>query len=140
MSVKVQIIIAEDLEIYPTGTTGQVNKVVNPVLKMRVPFIPAGLTFTISIITTGIDFTKDNDFSIAVIDPEKNEADKDYYLYYTGIQKINATNNQTDNFNFNIDLKNSPFRREGLFKVVLMIEDELFEHEFEVVANENLSK
>lgn len=139
MNIRAQIIIAEDLEIHPLGDIGQINKIVNPVLKMRVPFIPAGLTFTVSIITTGIDFSKDNNFSIALVDPEKQEADKDYYLYNTGLKKITANNNVTDNFNFNVDLKNTPFRREGIFKVILKIEEESFEQEFEVVADENLS-
>lgn len=138
MAISAQIIIAEDLEVIPTGNMGEMNKIVNPILKMRVPFIPAGLTFVVSIITTGIDFSKDNNFSIKIIDPSLEETDKNYILYTSGEGVIHANNNKTDNFNFNLNLKNIPFRREGSFKVIMNIEDQIFSQEFEVVADENL--
>lgn len=141
MSIMAQIIIAEELETHQVGNNAEVNKLINPILKMRVPFIPAGLTFTISIITMGIDFTKDTNFSIAVIDPKKHNADEHYFLYDTGPQIIEGSStNTTDNFNFNIHLKNTPFRREGIFKVAFKIDGQKFEQEFYVVADENLSK
>lgn len=140
MTIKAQILIAEDLEVLPTSDGGQINKIVNPILKMRVPFIPAGLTFTVSIITTGIDFNKNHNFSIKIIDPSLDETDEKHFLYTSGEATIHANNNKTDNFNFNLDLKNIPFRREGLFKVIMNIDNKTFDQEFEVVADENLSK
>lgn len=139
MTVQAQIIVAEEIETFPTNEGGQLNKIVNPVLKMRVPFIPAGLTFTVTIITTGIDFSTNHNFSISLIDPEKEESDEHYLLYNTGDQILHKSNNLTDNFNFNINLKNIPFRREGWFKIILKLNGQEFDQEFEVVANENLS-
>ncbi|SFB91094.1 hypothetical protein SAMN04488102_101376 [Alkalibacterium subtropicum] len=140
MSINAQIIIAEDIETLPAGNNGQLTKMVNPVLKMRVPFIPAGLTFVVSVITTGIDFNKKHDFSIELVKEDSTDSGQDKVIYSTGSQILNPNKNVTDNFNFNIDLKNTPFREEGMYKVIFKIDGTSHSQQFEVVADENLLK
>lgn len=138
-NINVQIIVSEDMEVQSLGQ-GQIHKIVNSVLKMRVPFIPGGLTFAISIITSGINFNKPHDFEIYVENPRKNEGDEYKVLYTTGNQHMDPIPHQTDNFNFNIDLKNVAFFEEGVYNVVFMFDDKEYTHSFEIVANQKLTQ
>ncbi|MBT2732131.1 hypothetical protein [Carnobacterium sp. ISL-102] len=131
--VTVQIIVSEDMEIHQVGQS-QMTKVVNPALVMRVPFVPTGLSLAIMVITTGIDFSKEHKMTIKIFDPEKDET-----LYTTNENTLNLPNIVSDNFNFNLDLKNVPFKHNGMFEVHFILNGETTIHKFKVIGNEDLT-
>lgn len=131
--LNVQIIVSEDMEVHQVGQN-QINKVVSPALVMRVPFVPTGLSLAVTIVTAGIDFSKEHKLEIFIFDPEKKEK-----LYTTNESSFHLPNMTSDNFNFNLDLKNVPFKHNGTFEVHFVLDDEVVIHEFKVIGNEDLT-
>ena len=131
--IRVQIIVSEDMETHQIGQT-QLNKIVNPALVMRVPFVPTGLSLSIMVITTGIDFSTEHNMEIFIFDPSISDK-----LYTTGESSFNLPNMNSDNFNFNMDLKNVPFRHNGTFEVHFLLDGQSTIHKFDVIGNEDLT-
>lgn len=137
--MKVQIIVSEDIEARTTNQ-GQINTIINPLMKLRVPFIPAGITFAVTIITIGLDYNQSHTFEVMIEDPSLPDGDPQKKLYSTGIQYMPALGGASDNFNFNLQLKNVPFLRSGEYQVRLHFDErEDYIHTFEVIGNQDFS-
>lgn len=137
MEPKVQIVIAEQLQQQQSGQ-GQVrNLLVNPVIALRVPFIPGAVTFTISIMTYGIDFGMENKFQLEIHKME----DPTEIVYEIPEQKIEAgVIVQTDNFNFNFELTNTAFYSQGDFTVKFILNGQEHLQNFVLKADETLTR
>lgn len=134
--MRTQIIISEGMEIERNGQS-EINKIINPISVIRVPFIPAGLNFTITILTSGIDYDNIHKFTISVENPRSNGNDK--LLFTTGEQILQKMPGSTDNFNFNVDVRNVPIRTQGTYVVNFEFDEKVINQEFEVVGDEVFS-
>lgn len=137
MSYKAKIIISEQVMSENLNVGQRRSAVINPSLKFRTPFIPGALTFAISIVTTGLDYSKDLVFSLKVF----NKSNPSEIVFSLDNERVSGLNNNTlDNFGFDLSLSNQKFLSEGIYVVQFSIEDEedVFE-EFEIVADEVLN-
>lgn len=110
-----QIIFSENIEQQQNGPINTL-KVVNPILQINVPFLPTNFSFSMIAITSGLDFQNPHTIELKVENP-KGET-----LYSTGQQQIPALPN-TDNLNFNLDLKNIIFDNPGDYVGKLIIDN-----------------
>lgn len=113
----VKIIVSEDSNTHFDGGA-QTNTIVNPVYIMRAPFVPTALSIAITIMTTGFD-AGNYTVEVAVINVDKQKE-----IYTTGRNPV-YINENLDNFNFNLDLKNLPFMNEGKYIVRFNYEIEI---------------
>ena len=111
-----QIIFSESMEQQQNGPVNML-KVVNPILQINVPFLPTNYSFSMVALTSGIDFGKNHIIELKVENPDGK------VLYSTGQQQIPPLPN-TDNLNFNIDLKNIVFETAGSYKGRLIIDNQ----------------
>lgn len=133
--IKAKILVAEDIDSQsiPNTQGGSVNAVINPQVAFRLPFVPTAFSFAVMIIVVGMQANADYKVNIKVVNPINNEL-----LYDSGLNPVRFQN-VTDNFNFNLHLKNIPFYNQGDYKVVFKINDLTFEETFEIIASEELN-
>lgn len=128
----VKIIVSEDMTSQNQGNNNQTTVLINPVFVLRAPFVPTALSIAVLILTTGFEQGIQHDIRITVKNPTAEEL-----LYDSGINKIlNPIN--TDNFNFNLDLKNLPFMNEGQYIIEFFINDAYYSEVFFIKANKVL--
>lgn len=130
---KVQIIVADAVEqaTAPNGTV--VNRLVQPALMFKLPFVPSGLSFHIMILTTGFDLSKPVEFELEVVDNKNNQINDKI------VQTVPAMGNNFDNFNFNADLRNVPVMSKGVYKINVKLDGEIYSQEFIIDADKELS-
>lgn len=125
----VKFIVSEDIETHSITPNETKNIVINPILVMRTQYIPTSLSLALTVLVSGIDFTKENSIKIDLINDEKNNM-----VYTTGLTKIPANEVQeVDNFSFNLELRNVAFENEGMYKFIFEINGKEFTDRFRVV-------
>ena len=136
MEPKVQIVLAEQLQQQQSGQ-GQVrNVLVNPIIGLRVPFIPGAVTFTISVMTYGINFEKQNTFKLKIFKSD-DETSVPYEIETQTIEP--SLGMKVDNFNFNFELTNTPFYQEGEYIVAFTLNNKVHKEEFVIKADKILN-
>lgn len=133
--IKAKILVAEDIDSQNISNAqgGSINAVINPQIAFRLPFVPTAFSFAVMIMVVGMKADNDYKVSIKVVNPINNDL-----LYDSGLNPVRFQN-VTDNFNFNLHLKNIPFYNQGDYKVVFQIDELTFEETFEIIANEELN-
>lgn len=126
-NLHVKIIPCEDIDVQDSPTA-RFNSLINPQIKFRVPFVPTAFSFAIMIIVSGMYENTDYNIQINVIKDEN-------IVYTTGNNIINLPQ-VSDNFNFNLNLKNIAFYSSGEYKIQMKINEETFEDMFWVIAND----
>lgn len=135
MEPKVQIVLAEQLQQQQSGQGQLRNVLVNPIIGLRVPFIPGAVTFTISVMTYGISFEKQNTFKLKIFKLD----DETSVPYEIETQTIEPNlGMKADNFNFNFELANTPFYQEGEYIVEFTLNDKEHREEFVIKADQIL--
>lgn len=137
MSYKAKIIISEQVMNDGNSINQRRTAVINPSMKFRVPFIPGALTFAISIITSGLDYTKDFTFSLKVF----NKNNEEEVVFETENERIPGSNSayNVDNFGFDFSLSNQKFLSEGTYVVLFSVDGEKsIREEFDIIADEVL--
>ncbi len=129
MSKLCQIIISEAFEQtqLPNGST--INKVIQPILMFKLPFVPSTLTFQITVITTGYKLDKGLWFGYSITDAD----DKDVFIQPK--QSIPAIAQNFDNFNFNIEARNIQLMKPGSYFVKVFLDEDVVTQEFIVMAD-----
>lgn len=130
---KVQIIVADAVEQVTAPNGAVVNRLVQPALMFKLPFVPSGLSFHIMILTTGFDMSKPIEFELEVVDEKNNKINEVIK------QTVPAMGNTFDNFNFNADLRNVPVMSIGTYKINVKFDGELFSQEFMIDADKVLN-
>lgn len=125
MKSTVQIIISDDVETQQNGIAN-INKIVNPVLVLGAPLIPTALSFSITVITAGFDFSKMHTIELKVIDKDSK------LLFSSGESNVPPLGNDTNNMTFNINMKNVVFEYEGMYSGVFKIDGVEYIQEFSV--------
>ncbi|MBO0449369.1 hypothetical protein JZO76_07425 [Enterococcus sp. MJM12] len=131
-NVKVKIIVSEDISNIQNSPANSNIVVINPLLILRAPFVPTALSLAITILSTGITANEEHEMSISILSPDKHE------IYTTGKNKFSVPG-MSDNFNFNVDLKNIPFMTEGEYKILFELDQTKYDDTFIIKANQNLT-
>lgn len=132
----VKIIVSEDISSQQNGPNVS-NIIVNPVLALRAPFVPTALSLAVTVLTSGISPNEPHRMEINITYADGNGDETP--IYSTGENDF-AIPGSSDNFNFNLDLKNIPFMDEGKYKVNFIFDDNVYSDVFSVVASQKLSK
>ena len=132
----VKIIVSEDISSQQNGPNIS-NIIINPVLTLRAPFVPTALSLAVTVLTSGITPNETHKMEINITNAN-GDADEPA-IYSTGENDF-AIPGASDNFNFNLDLKNIPFMDEGKYKVNFIFDGKTFSDVFSVVASQKLSK
>lgn len=127
-NTRVKFIVSEDIDVQRIGEAVQSNFIINPVFVMRSRFIPTSLSFGLTVLVSGIDFSQQHTFEIKIYNETNTEL-----IYSTGLNQMPANPMATlDNFTFNLRLNNIPFEHEGAYRVELALDDDIFDDYFEV--------
>lgn len=131
MFEKSQIIISEDIEGQQMGSI-TVNKVVNPTLALEAPIIPTALTFSVTVLSSGGNYSEIETVEIIVEDKDRQQ------VFSTGETAI-ALPPQITNINFSVGIRNVLINNEGKYYAVAKFNGEKeIEHEFlinKIVSN-----
>ncbi|AMC94226.1 hypothetical protein AOC36_09595 [Erysipelothrix larvae] len=124
-----QIIIAEGNEqvIAPNGAV--TNRLVQPVLAFRLPFVPSALSFHVMFVTTGYTFKEGLSFGFNIEDPEGNS------VFGQAPQTIPPIGQDFDNFNLNLDVKNTAFMKVGIHTIIATIDGDVYKLRFTIEAD-----
>lgn len=137
MSYRAKIIISEQVTTENNLHDQRRTAIVNPSLKFRAPFIPGALSFAISVITSGLDYTQDFYFSLKVY----NKMNEEEVVFETKNERVPGSNSayNVDNFGFDFSLSNQKFLSQGTYVVCFSVEGEkTIKEEFEIIADEEL--
>lgn len=130
-NVVVKFIVSEDISNVQNGPVNN-NVVINPLLVLRAPFVPTALSLAITILTVGVTPNDSHEMSITIKSPIGEE------IYTTGRTNFSVPG-ISDNFNFNVDLKNIPFMTEGEYTILFELDKTEYSDSFTVRANKVLS-
>lgn len=134
--IRVKFIVSEDVQSQPIPNSPLArNILINPIFVMRNRWIPATLSLGITIVTTGIDFSKEHDIQITLTNRTSGET-----TYNTGVTKVNMPGGTSDNFTFTVELKNTPFENEGIYDINLNIDGKVYTDYFKVLKTDDSIK
>ncbi|MCH1713134.1 hypothetical protein [Lactococcus petauri] len=120
--IRVRFIVSEGVEVQATGFQ-QRQFIFNPVIVFATKYIPTSLSLAITMVAAGI---KPGIHSIGFKIYSCTEG-KD--IFDTGMSDAEIAEG-LENFVMTADLKNIGFESEGDYKIILTIDDELFEDTF----------
>ncbi|MDT2752186.1 hypothetical protein P7G96_09245 [Enterococcus thailandicus] len=132
-NIRALIIASENASGQPTGPNTIGTFITNPSLVFRTPFIPTAMSMSVTIITSGIKANENYKFKIDIVNNQTGTR-----IYTTGDNDLNLPNDM-DNFMFNLDLKNLEFMNAGTYNIEFMINQTIFNQEFEVKSNKILN-
>lgn len=127
--IRVSFIVSEDIQSQSLQNSPLAKTIIiNPIFIMRTKWIPTTLSLGITIITSGIDFSKEHDVQITLINRTSGIT-----IYDTGKTNINIPGGNADNFNFAVELKNMDFEDEGFYDMVLVVDGKTYSDYFKVL-------
>lgn len=132
----VKFIVSEDVQSQQVPNTPiSKNIIINPLNIMRTRWIPTTMSLGITIVTSGIDFSKGHEIQITLVNRTSTAV-----IYDTGKTTIQVPGGNSDNFNFNLELKNIAFEDPGFYDINLKINDDSYSDHFKVLRNEDEHK
>lgn len=128
--IRVKFIVSEDIQTQQVANSPILqNLIINPLMVMRSKWIPTTLSMGISIVTSGIDFSIPRTVQIFITNVQNGNR-----IYDSGEQKINMPQmGMSDNFNFNLEIKNADFENEGRYDISLVLDNEVYSDYFKVL-------
>jgi len=129
----VKFVVSEDVQSQQVQNSPVTNSViVNPIHIMRSRWIPTTLSLGVTIVTSGIDFTKKQDIQITLVNRNSGRV-----IYDTGKTEINVPGANSDNFNFTLELKNLDFEDEGYYDINFTLNGEKHTDYFKVLKSDD---
>ena len=118
------------------GNENQPSILVNPMLTIPLLAIPNNFSFVISLLTTGIDYSEVEKFSIKVLNLDANNYNRRISFSKTLPKDnyIDASNTTAQNTAFNFEMNNFIFRNEGMYQVEITIDEDKFVRNFNVAV------
>lgn len=117
-NIKASLFFSEGVENMQQGFNQRLS-IVNPFVTMMTPFIPATLTFNINVVLSGVQKNKKYHISLNLVHLESQEL-----TFEQSFDNFEIPENM-ENLNMNFDMKNVPFRHEGVYEATFKIEDTL---------------
>ncbi|MDN6967564.1 hypothetical protein FCS83_03105 [Oenococcus sp. UCMA 17063] len=118
--INAQIIIGESSEKVSTpGIANSKINIINPSLVFGIPAVPITMSFAATILTSGIDLSKDHIVSFKVIGIKGEILSEINGQLHALAQPISA------GYNFSINFRNIIFEKKGDYKIEFRLDDAL---------------
>lgn len=112
--VHAQIVMSEGVELVSNNS---LPKIVGPTLVLGMPLMETALTFNVSVLTYGLDYSVEHKVKLEVLEDEKVIARLE-----NGISSISKF---LGGFVFNFGIRNAVFKKTGVHQLSFYLDDEL---------------
>lgn len=118
-NMEVQIVLADNIETTANqaGGTG-INNVINPTLVFGLPVMPSALSFSVIVLTKGIDSKIAHNLNFKIVNSDGKEVSN-----ISG-NILAQTPSPIGTFNFNLNFRNVLFETDGIYKVLFSMDGE----------------
>lgn len=115
-NITASLFFSEGVENMQQGFNQRLS-IVNPFVTMVTPFIPTALTFNVNVVLSGVVKHEKYHISLQLVHLETKEV--------AFLQEFDdfMIPEQMENLNMNFDMKNVPFRHDGIYQATFKIDE-----------------
>lgn len=126
-NTKVTMIVSEGISTQVDNINQQKQMIINPMIKIRVKFIPTALSFGVTILIANLEDSLHGKLSVSIKHKETGD------IIYSAIDQEYNFNLELENFVINLSLNNVDIVNAGEYLIELTINEENYTDSFFIV-------